>query len=101
MADITDPTHEMLRPATAASGNMPPTYPSDAVRLQQHGRVTLRLHVTADGHVADAEIAISSGFPQLDQAALSSIAEWRFRPAEQGGKPVPDVIEMAVEFRIP
>jgi periplasmic protein TonB len=101
MASILDPTQPIIHPATAATGNMPPTYPSDAVRLQQHGRVTLRLHVTADGQVARAEVATSSGFPQLDQAALSSIAAWRFHPAEQAGKPVPDVIEMAVEFRIP
>jgi periplasmic protein TonB len=101
MGDLQDPTHKMLHPATADTGNLPPVYPSEAVALHEQGQVTLRLHINTEGQVAQAEIAVSSGSAALDKAALAAISAWHFHPAQQRGKPVPDIIEMGIAFRMP
>ncbi len=101
LGSILDPNQTLLRPAQADTGNRPPDYPPDAVRAGQHGTVTLRLHIAADGTVARAQVAVSSGTPSLDQAAVAGITAWHFKPALRDGVPVPDTIDMAIEFRLP
>jgi protein TonB len=100
MASLRDPQHDILHPATAETGNPPPLYPAESVRLKEHGLVTLRLHVTAEGTVSAAEVAISSGSPRLDQAAVAGMSAWHFRPALRDGRPVPDVIELSAAFNL-
>ena len=100
MASLRDHTHDILRQATAQTGNPPPLYPPESVRLKEHGLVTLRLHVTAQGRVSRAEIAVSSGSPRLDQAAIAGMSAWQFHPALQNGRPVADVIELSAAFNL-
>lgn len=45
-------------------------YPPEARLEQAQGRVVVKIVIREDGSVAEAEIAKSSGFPTLDQAAL-------------------------------
>ncbi|HEY4266532.1 MAG TPA: TonB family protein, partial [Micropepsaceae bacterium] len=47
-----------------------PPYPPVARRLGQQGVVILAITVAADGSVSAAQVATSSGVPELDQAAL-------------------------------
>jgi protein TonB len=62
--------------------------------------VRLALRIGADGRVEGAQVAASSGFPRLDQAALEAARRWRFRPATQGGVPVAATLPTAVHFRL-
>lgn len=76
-----------------------PPYPPMARRLGQQGTVVLAITVGADGTVSAAQIARSSGFPELDQAALEWVkAHWRYKPAMQGGVAVPSTTQAAVKF---
>jgi protein TonB len=76
-----------------------PPYPPMARRLSQQGTVILAITVAADGSVSAAQIATSSGFPELDQAALNWVkAHWRYKPAMQGGVAVPSTTQAAVKF---
>ena len=88
----------IIRRATAATGNIPPSYPLDAARRGEHGTVTLRLTIGTDGAVLAAAVAKSSGSPRLDRAARDQIDTWHFTPAMRDGKPQIDVIELGVEF---
>lgn len=65
-----------------------PRYPDDALRAGQAGRVDVRFKIAADGAILKKYIGRSSGFPQLDKAALDPALTCKFRPATMNGKPV-------------
>lgn len=77
-----------------------PRYPALARRMGQQGTVKLRLTIDRDGSVDRAEVAASSGFPMLDQAALRAARAWRFEPARREGRPVAAELVQPVEFHL-
>ena len=78
-----------------------PPYPILARRLGAEGKVTLRLTVTLDGRVGQAEVVTSSGRPDLDQAAQQWLtAHWTYQPAIKGGAPAASQVMAAVEFSL-
>lgn len=52
------------------------------------GLTTVQFHVTAQGTVARARVAKSSGSEALDQAALACVGTWKYTPAKRAGQPV-------------
>jgi protein TonB len=78
--------------------NRPPTYPLQAVLDRFQGTVTLRVHITSEGHVAKLEILLSSGHAILDAAAVRAVRAWRFAPARRGGRPVAATVHLPVRF---
>ena len=62
-----------------------PRFPAESRRLRESGTVRLRLTVSAEGRVSAVEVARSSGFDRLDQAAADAVRRWRFRPRLVGG----------------
>lgn len=77
-----------------------PRYPSAARKLGQTGTVVLRLHVLEDGSVADALIAQSSGYPDLDYAAFYETFRWRLSPGTIDGTPARMWGRFAVTFKL-
>jgi len=65
--------------------NPKPAYPSISRRLNEQGRTTVRVLIGADGQPQRAEIAKSSGFTRLDEAALATVMRWRYVPGKRGG----------------
>jgi len=79
--------------------NPKPPYPLLARRIGMQGTVVLRVHVRADGSVAEAELARSSGSQLLDDSALKTVRErWRFLPARLDGAPVESWVEVPIRF---
>lgn len=79
--------------------NPKPPYPLVARRMGTQGIVLLRVHVRADGSVAEAEIKQSSGATLLDDSALRTVREsWRFVPARLDGVPVESWVEVPIRF---
>ena len=66
----------------------------------REGRVVLRILVLADGSVARAEIARSSGQNGLDQAAVMAVWSWQFAPATRDGTPIDAWVLVPVRFVI-
>jgi protein TonB len=64
-----------------------PDYPARAARNGDSGTVTLALLIGADGKVADAKVNRSSGFKDLDRAAVSALSLCKFKPATNNGVP--------------
>jgi TonB family protein len=61
-------------------------YPPIAARLSQSGTVLIQYDVKADGRLAHVVVVRSSGFWQLDHAALTCVSErWRDLPARRDG----------------
>lgn len=74
-----------------------PDYPPQSKRLGEEGATVLRLYILEDGRVGDAQVAQSSGFPRLDEAAVKHAKRaWKFIPGTENGKPV----AMWYEFRV-
>jgi len=70
------------------AGNVSPPYPLAARRMGEQGEVRLDVHVAADGSVSEVRVRQSSGSPVLDQAAIDTVRNWKFRPATVDDQPV-------------
>ena len=63
-------------------------YPPAAKAEGIEGHVVVRYDVSAQGAVINPEVVEAVPEGVFDAAALSSIVQWRFRPATEGGKAV-------------
>lgn len=76
-----------------------PPYPPTARSAAHQGTVVLALTVSPQGDVTGAAVAQSSGFPELDQAAVAWVTEhWKYKPAVRGGVAVTSQTQAAVKF---
>jgi periplasmic protein TonB len=75
--------------------NPKPPYPPMSRRLNEQGKTTVRVMIGVDGLPQRAEIARSSGFDRLDQAAMATVMRWRFVPGKRGG------VAEAMWFNVP
>jgi protein TonB len=66
----------------------PPVYPSISIRMNEQGKVVLKVELGEDGRVARLEVKSSSGYQRLDTAALSAVKTWRCKPAIRNGMAV-------------
>lgn len=72
----------------ASAGNCAvPNYPASSARNGDTGTVGLALLIAADGHVADSRVTSSSGFRELDRAAVAALTSCKFKPATTNGVP--------------
>lgn len=77
--------------AVSCPERSPPNYPMRSKRFNEQGRVLLRVELGEDGRVSGVAVKTSSGFPSLDEAAVSAVKTWRCKPAIQNGVAVPAV----------
>ena len=75
-------------------------YPAESIRAHEAGRPTITICVSAAGTIDSVQLAQSSGFPRLDQAAVDIGKEARFRPAMREGKPMPFCLPYRITFAI-
>jgi protein TonB len=75
--------------------NPKPTYPALSKRLNEQGKVVVRVLIGAGGVAEQGEIRQSSGFERLDQAALATALRWRYVPGKRGG------VAQAMWFNVP
>ena len=64
-----------------------PEWPKASLRNEETGTVTLSFLIGVDGKVADSKIVKSSGFRDLDKAAMAGIGKCKFKPTMVDGKP--------------
>ena len=62
-------------------------YPKASLINEEQGTVSMSFLVNADGSVADSKLEKTSGFKNLDKAALKSIAACKFKPGTKDGAP--------------
>ena len=74
-----------------------PTYPRVSQRKREEGDVVLRLVIDTKGRVTLVELAESSGYRRLDQAAMSAAPTWRFEVPTTGP---PESFQHTVHFRL-
>ena len=75
-------------------------YPKLARRRGQEGTVWLNVQVDTAGEVSDIEVLESSGFSQLDQAALKTVRRWYFIAARRDGQAEVSYVKIPVKFQL-
>jgi phosphate transport system substrate-binding protein len=89
------PAATVASQAAVASGNAPET-PGGALAPT----IPVRVHVSADGHVTEAELVSQrEGFAALEQQALDAARTYRFQPSQKAGKAVDTWLTVPVHFR--
>jgi protein TonB len=75
-------------------------YPEAARREGQEGRAIIKICVNQLGKIDSADVATSSGFPELDEAAIKVAKAYRFKPATSEGKAVSSCPTLPVKFEL-
>ena len=81
-------------------GNPNPEYPLLAKRRGEEGTVLVRAFVGEDGLASKVEIAQSSSFSLLDNAAVEAIKKWRFVPAKRLGQVISSSVIIPITFKL-
>lgn len=74
-------------PAVFDAKNCRAEYPKASLLNEEQGVVTMMFLVSAEGSVQDAKVEKSSGFKNLDRAAIKGISACKFKPGTKDGKP--------------
>ena len=82
-------------------GNEAPRYPMQALGSRAEGRVLVRAEIQADGRVGKIWIKQGSGAQVLDQAALNTVRNWRFTPAQRHSMAVAMWLDVPIEYKLP
>ena len=80
--------------------NPPPKYPSVSRRLEEQGRVLLRVVVSPKGNAVSVVLQASSGSTRLDDAAIDAVKHWRFVPAKIDNKAVMASVVVPIRFTL-
>lgn len=80
--------------------NIRPDYPKGARQRGEQGDVILEIRVNAEGTVDDVKVATSSGFVELDEAAVKAARAAKFSPARSGHEPVASTARLKLQFKL-
>ncbi len=77
-----------------------PEWPRSSLRYEETGTVTLAFFVDADGDLLRAKKLQSSGYAELDNAAIVALAACTLQAAVSNGKPTPSWIKIQYVWTI-
>jgi TonB family protein len=81
--------------------NPPAIYPDSAQLAGEQGDVLVDVRVTASGRLSGVRINQSSGFADLDNAAVETVLNWRFVPAIEDGDTVTSWTTVKIHYALP
>ena len=84
-------------PASFDAKNCKADYPKAALMNEEQGIVSMKFLVSADGKVLESKLDKTSGFKNLDRAAITAITACKFKPGTKDGKP--DTTWAKVEYK--
>jgi len=76
--------------------NYQPAYPDTAQVNGEQGDVVLKVRVNEDGRVRNVEVEKSSGFDDLDNAAVGGVLRWRYLPSDDSSQE-----HVTIAYRLP
>jgi len=96
MAGVTSAAH-----VDTSGVNMQPAYPASALPKRESGAVVVGVRVKDDGQVRRVDLVRSSGFDELDSAAMNAARGWHYVPAYENGNPIDDTVLVQIVFQPP
>lgn len=76
-----------------------PTYPAACMQAGVEGRVIVEGLVNARGEIIGVN-AVRAPDPELAEAAVTAVSQWKFTPATKDGAPTDAVVRIPVEFKL-
>ncbi|HUO94320.1 MAG TPA: energy transducer TonB [Rhizomicrobium sp.] len=77
--------------------NYQPAYPDTAQVNGEQGDVVLNLKISASGRVRGVQVVQSSGFEDLDNAAVAGVLRWRYLPSDNSS----ELDGVKIAYRLP
>ena len=74
-------------PASFDAKNCKAEYPKASLMNEEQGTVSMSFLVKADGSVSDSKLDKTSGFKNLDKAAIKALSAFKFKPGTKDGAP--------------
>lgn len=90
-----------VAPKVDTSQPTPVVYPEQAQRAGEQGIVVLNVYVAWNGKPQKVDVAKSSGYRDLDNAAVETAANWHYVPALHDGNTASDWASVQVVYRLP
>ncbi|MFY8325194.1 energy transducer TonB [Pseudoalteromonas sp. ZZD1] len=75
-------------------------YPLKAKRRGYQGVAILQIELAEDGTIAQLSVLKSSGFTELDKAALNNVSQWQFHPVMRDQHKVKARFSVPIEFSL-
>jgi TonB family protein len=97
--EVSGKTSGKEKAAYAPGWSPPDNYPGMSSRHAEEGVITLAVQINEQGCATGASIIGSSGFTNLDDAALRLYENMRFLPAGRDDKAVPSIVTIPVNYR--
>ena len=97
---VTAPRQARLDAPPRPKRNIRPDYPKGARQRGEQGDVVLEIRVNVEGTVDDVKVATSSGFAELDEAAIRAARAAKFSPARSGRDPVASTARLKLQFKL-
>lgn len=91
------PSDVVERPVIEVHTN--PRYTEDARKQRINGVVVVEARIDATGAVTQVTV-LDSLDPGLDQNAVATVQQWRFKPARLNGEAKPSVTAITVNFQV-
>ena len=85
--------------APALAKRVEPVYPDLAVSARIRGVVILEANVDKDGRVVDVKV-LRPANTLLDEAAITAVRQWQYRPLILNGLPEPFVLTVVLTFNL-
>jgi TonB family protein len=77
-----------------------PEYPRSAREKGTSGWVQLAFDVEKDGSVAHIDVLASEPKYVFDEAAISALRRWRYRPVQKNGQPIEQRAQLRIRFAL-
>lgn len=89
-----------IEAAASPKQRIKPKYPRGARRRGEEGMVKLSVGVDVFGAVSGVSITLSSGFKELDEAAVKAVKKALFTPASADGRSVDSTVALTFVFKL-
>ncbi|WP_024613104.1 energy transducer TonB [Pseudoalteromonas sp. TB64] len=76
------------------------SYPLRAKKRGYEGIAMLQIELNKNGEIAKLTLLKSSGFAELDKAALNNVAQWQFYPVLKNNHPIKALFSVPIKFSL-
>ena len=78
-----------------------PVYSRISAKMRESGKAVVRVFIDEAGLPRNVQLAVSTGFARLDDAALAAVRNCRFKPYLENGAAVAGWAAIPIEFELP
>ena len=78
-----------------------PLYSRISAKMRESGKAVVRVFIDEAGLPRNVQLAVSTGFARLDDAALAAVRNCRFKPYLENGAAVAGWAAIPIEFELP